>query len=209
MEGALELVDDEGGQGFALDLLGHDDERLAHAGDVLEQGQEVLQVADLLLVEEDEGLLEDALHPVGVGDEVGRQVAAVELHALDDLQRRLQALGLLDRDDAVLADLVHGLGDDLADGLVVVGRDGADLGDHLAADLAAQLLELADDRLDGLVDALLDHGRVGAGRDVAQALAVDGLGQDRGRRRAVAGDVRRLGRDFLDQLGAHVLPGGP
>jgi hypothetical protein len=104
-----------------------------------------------------------------------------------------------------LPDLGHGLGDDLADALVVVGRDGADLGDHLAADFAAELLEVADDDLDGLVDALLDHGRVGAGRDVAEAFGVDDLGQDRGRGRAVAGDVRRLGGHFLDQLGTHVL----
>ena len=204
---ALELVDDEGSQGLALDLLGHDEQGPAHAGHVLEQGQEVLEVRDLLLVEEDEGLLEDALHPLRIGHEIGRQVAAVELHALDRLHRGLEALGLLDRDDAVLADLVHGFGDDLADRQVVVGGDRADLGDHLAADLAAHLLELRDDGLDGLVDALLDQGRVGAGRDVAQALAVNGLGQDRGGRGAVARDVGRLGRDFLDQLGAHVLPG--
>ena len=90
---------------------------------------------DLLLVEKDQGVLQDAFHPVGVGDEIGGEVAAVELHALDDVQGRFHALGFLDGDDAVLADLVHGLGDDLADGLVVVGGDGADLGDHLAATL--------------------------------------------------------------------------
>jgi hypothetical protein len=72
-------------------------------------------------------------HALGVGDEVRREVAAVELHALDDLERGLEALGLFDRDDAVLADLLHRLGDDLADGLVAVGRDGADLGDVLVA----------------------------------------------------------------------------
>src|SRR4029079_16850810 len=36
-------------------------------------------------------------------------------------------------------------------------------------------------------------------------LAVDRLRQDRGRRRAVAGDVGRLGCDLADHLGAHVL----
>jgi len=156
-------------------------------------------------VKKNQGVLEDALHPVGIGDEVGGQVAAVELHPLDDVQGRFHALGFLDGDDAVLADLVHRLGDDLADGFVVVGGNGSDLGDHIAGDLAADLLQLGDDGFDGPVDALLDQGRVGPGRDVTEALAVDGLGQDGGGRGAVAGHIRRLGRHFLHQLGAHVL----
>ena len=90
-------------------------------------------------------------------------------------------------------------------GLVVVGGDGADLGDHLALDFSCGLLELADDRLDGLLDAALDQHRVGAGRDHRQALVEDGLGQDGGGRGAVAGHVAGLGGDFLDHLGAHVL----
>jgi hypothetical protein len=66
-------------------------------------------------VDEDVGLVEVALHVGGVGDEVGREVALVELHALDELDLGLEALALFDGDDAVLADLVHGGGDDLAD----------------------------------------------------------------------------------------------
>jgi hypothetical protein len=50
-----------------------------------------------------------------IGHEVRREVAAVELHALDRVERRLEALGLLDGDHAVLADLVHRVGDELAD----------------------------------------------------------------------------------------------
>ena len=47
--------------------------------------------------------------------------------------------------------------------------------------------------------------RVGAGADVLEALGDDRLGKDDGGRRAVAGDVVGLGRDFLDELRAHVL----
>src|SRR3990172_96246 len=57
----------------------------------LEQRQEVLHVRDLLLVDEDVPVLEDGLHPLRVGHEVGREVAAVELHALDDLERGSRA----------------------------------------------------------------------------------------------------------------------
>jgi hypothetical protein len=112
------------------------------AGHLLEQRQQVLHRADLLLVDQDDRVLEHDFHALGVGHEVGREVAAVELHALDDLERGLHRLGLFDRDDAVLADLLHRLGDDRADRLVAVGRDGADLGDRLAAHRLGLLLQL-------------------------------------------------------------------
>ena len=136
LQRATQLVDDERGQRFALDVFGDDEQRAAHAGDLLEDRQQVLHRADLLLVDQDDGVLEHHFHALGIGHEVGRQVAAVELHALDHVQRRLERLGLFDGDDAVLADLLHRFRDDLADGLVAVGRDRADLGDHVALDRA-------------------------------------------------------------------------
>ena len=111
----------------------------------------------------------------------------------------------LDRDDAVLADLLHRFGDDLADGVVAVGGDRADLADHLAADRLRELLQLVDDGLDGLFDAALELHRVGAGGDHLEAFAVDRLRQHRRGRRAVAGRVGGLARDFAHHLGAHVL----
>ena len=131
---AAQLVDDQRRERFAFDVLGDDQQRPAEPRDLLEHRQQVLHRADLLLVDQDDRVLEHDFHALGIGHEVGRQVAAVELHAFDDVERRLDALGFFDRDHAVLADLVHRVGDDLADRLVVVRRDGADLGDHVAAD---------------------------------------------------------------------------
>ena len=205
LQRAAQLVDDQRRQRLTLDVFRDDEQRAAHPRDLLEHRQEVLHRADLLLVDQDDGVLEHHFHALGVGDEVGREVAAVELHALDDVQRGLERLGLFDGDDAVLADLVHRVGDDLADRLVVVGRDGADLRDHVAADRLRHLLDLAGDRLDGLLDAALDVHRVRAGGDVLRAFAVDGLGEHGGGGGAVAGDVRRLARDLAHHLRAHVL----
>jgi hypothetical protein len=42
---------------------------------------------------------------LGVGDEIGRKIAAIELHAFDDLGLGHEAFGLLDRDHALVADL--------------------------------------------------------------------------------------------------------
>ena len=118
---------------------------------------------------------------------------------------RPRRLALLDGDDAVLADLVHHLGDDLAD-LRIRGRDRGDGRDLLAAvDVDLVLLELGDDRLDGLLDAALDDHRVGPGGHDAEALGDHRLAEDDRGGRAVAGDVVGLGRDFLEELRAHVL----
>ena len=67
------------------------------------------------------------------------------------------------------------------------------------------LLQLVDDGADGLVDAALERHRVRAGGDVLQAFAEDRLGEHGRGGGAVAGDVGRLGRDFLHHLRAHVL----
>ena len=77
VERAAELVDDQRREGLTVDVLGEDQQRLAGAGDLLEQRQEVLHVRDLLLVDEDVAVVEDRLHALRIGDEVGRQVAAV------------------------------------------------------------------------------------------------------------------------------------
>ena len=129
LQAAAQLVDDQRRQRLALDLFGDDEQRLAGLHHGFEHRQQRLQAGELLLVDEDVGLLQLGDHLVGVGDEVGREIAAVELHALDDVELALEALGLLDRDDALVADLLHGLGDHVADRLLAVGRDGADLGD--------------------------------------------------------------------------------
>ena len=66
---------------------------------------------------------------------------------------------------------------------------------------------LCDGGGDGGLDALLEGHRVGAGGDVAQALADHRPREDGGGRRAVTGDVVGLLGDFLDQLGADPLVG--
>jgi hypothetical protein len=77
--------------------------------------------ANLLVVDQDVRLFDGGFHRFGLGDEVGADVAPVELHPLDVFRLEFEALAFLDRDHAVLADLVHDLGDQVAD-LGVGGR---------------------------------------------------------------------------------------
>ena len=151
------------------------------------------------------GVVEHRFLALGVGDEVGRQVALVELHTLGELELDAEGVRLFHRDGAVLAHLVDGFGQHVADGRVG-GGDRSHLGDlGLAVNFLGLLGQVVDGRLDGLLDPPLQPGRAGAGGHVAQPFGDQGLGQDRRRRGAVAGHVVGLGGDFLHQLGAHVL----
>ncbi len=206
-DGAAELVDDEGRQRFAVDVLGHDEDRAAQLDGLLERRQEVLDARDLLVGDEDGRVLQRSLHAVGVGHEVGRDVAPVELHAVGVVLVEAERLAFLDGDDAVLADLVHDLGDELADGRVG-GADRGHVGDVGAVlDGSSVLLEPSDDGVDALLQAALDDHRVGAGGHVLEALGDDRLAEHDGGGGAVAGDVVGLGRDLLEELRAHVLEG--
>ena len=77
-------------------------------------------------------VIENDLHLVGIGNEVGREKAAIELHAFNDIQFCLKALGLFNRDHTFIADPLHRLGEHFAHLAIAVGRNGADLGNLCA-----------------------------------------------------------------------------
>ena len=159
-ERAPDLVDHQGGQGLALDVLGDDQQRLAALHDLLEHRDQVVDGADLGVGDQDVRIVEDGLLALRIGHEVRRQVALVELHALGEVELQPEGVGLLDGDHAVLADLVDGVGQDLAD-RGIGGGDGRHLGDlALVVDLLGLLLDGLDDGRHGLVDAPLE-GRSG------------------------------------------------
>src|SRR5690606_34039591 len=183
LHNSADVVHDQRRERLALDILGDEQERPTGLRDRLEDRQKIADVRDLLVVNQDVRVIELGRLVLLVVDEVRREIAAVELHALDDLELVLETGALLDRDHAFLADLAHRLRDDPADLLVGVGRDRADLSDRLVV-LARlrELLELLDDRGGRLVDAALQVHRVEAGRDRFQAFAEDRLREDRRRR---------------------------
>src|SRR5260370_16036872 len=127
LQRAAQLIHHQGGQGFAIDILGDDQQRLAHFGRLFEQRQQVLHRADLLFVDQDADIFEDALHAFRICDEIRREVSAVKLHAFDYFEGGLHRLGFLNGDDAILADLLHLFADDAAHLLVRVGTAGAHL----------------------------------------------------------------------------------
>ncbi len=206
LEAAAQLVDDERGIGLALDILGDDQERTARLHNRLEDRQQRLEVAELLLVDEDVRIGKLDLHLLGIGDVISREIAAIELHALDNLELEFETLGFLDGDHAFLADLLHRFGDLLADFGVAIGRDDADLGDFLrAGDRLGTALEVLDDLDHGEIDAALEVHRIHAGGDRLHALAHDRLSEHGRGSGAVTGNVVGLRGHFAHHLGAHVL----
>ena len=207
LEGATNLVHDEGREGFALDVFGDDEQRTTRLHDLLEHGEHVTDRGDLARDEQDVGVLENGLLALEVGREVRGDVALVKAHAFDEVHVHPKGLALFDGDDAVLADLVDGVGDHLAN--LVVGRgDRGHLGDLLfGVGGLGEVVERRNGRLDGGLDALLQRHRVGAGGDVLQSLADHGPGEHGRGRGAVTGDVVGLLGDFFDQLGADLLEG--
>ena len=206
LEGAAEAVHDEGGKSLALDILSNNKEGFAFTGDRLENWHQLFHAGDLLVGKEDVSVVEDGFHLVAVGHEVRRNVAAVELHAVNDLDLSFGALGFLDGDYAVFLDLCHGVGDEFADIGVVIGGNGSDLLDlaEVVADFLALLLEVGDNGSDCFVDTPLEVHRICTGGDVLDTYVNDRLREDGGGGGAVAGLLVGLRGYLLDHLCAHV-----
>ena len=206
-EGAAQFVQDDGGEGFAFHVLSDDEKLAACLHDLLKQGKDVLNVGDLLVGDKDERVIDDGFHLVGIGDHVGSEVAAVELHAFHHFTVSLSGLGLFNGDDAVLADFFHGVRNQAADQLVT-GRNGADTGDILGAGYRLRnVLDCRNGSFGSLLDAFLHDHRVGTRGQILQTFADHGLGEDCGGGSAVAGDIVGLRGDFLDELRAHIFKG--
>src|SRR5882762_7730225 len=206
LDDAADGVDHQGGERFAFHVLGNDQQLAAALRDGFEQREQFADVGDLLVDQQDQRLFELGALALLIVDEIRRQIAAVELHALDHFQLVLKARALFDGDDAFLADLRHGVGNRLADALVRVRGDRADLRNRfrILAGLG-ELLQLFGGGSDRKVDAALQVHRVGAGGHRLQASADDRLREHGGGGGAVAGLVGGVGSDFLHHLRAHVL----
>src|SRR3954449_8960924 len=86
LQAAAETVHHQRGQRLAFNVFGDNHQRFAALNDSFQQGQQFIQLRQLLFIDQHVGVFHLDAHLVGIGDEVGRDVAAVELHALDDVE---------------------------------------------------------------------------------------------------------------------------
>ncbi len=168
VERAAELVDDERGERLALDVLGDDEERLLAARrSPRAPGGDPSCCEIFFSRDEDVRVLEDGLHALGIGDEVrargSRGRTACPRRLRGSSRRSWLSSTVMTPSLPTFSIASASL---LADFLVAVGADGADLRDLLRVlGRLRHLLERLDDGLDGLVDAALDLHRVVPGGD--------------------------------------------
>src|SRR6185437_15270222 len=206
LEYAVDVVVHQHAQRGAFDGLREDNERPRGSHDLVEQGHDLLDLADLLAAQQNVRVVEYGFHGRRVGHQVGREVAVLELEALDEVDPYSWRSRLLDRHDAVCTDRVQRFRDHRTDGVVVVGGNRRHPREVLlGAHRVGNQLQVLNEAANGQVDATLQQHRVGASVDRGHALPDDRLGEYGRGGGAVAHDVVRLDRRFLDELGTHVL----
>lgn len=195
---ATELVENADSKSLTVDVLSNDDKGTALLGGGLKSRDDVLDGRDLLLREEDERLLKLNLLGLGVGDEVGGDEATVETHTLGNLELIVHGLALLDGDNTLLANLLHGVGNQLADVGITVGTDSGDLGNLGAgSDIPLVGLEVLNNSIDSSLSATAKIHGVAASSYVLDGLREDGPGKDGGRSRTVTSGLVGLRSDIL------------
>eukprot|EP00754_Rhynchopus_humris_P026020 Rhum_TRINITY_DN14986_c0_g1::Rhum_TRINITY_DN14986_c0_g1_i1::g.130693::m.130693 len=203
---AVDLVVDQGGQGLAVDVVRHDDQRLVRLRDEVQRRQDVLDVRQLLLRHEHVRVLELHTLRLRVRHEERRDEAALERHALHDVQLCLHRLAVRHRDHALLAHALHRVRDQLSDLLVAVRRDRRHLRDLLLRrDVLRLRLQRRQHLLHRQVHAALQVHRVRPRRHRLEPLLEHRARQQRRRRRAVARHVVRGVGHLAHELRAQVL----
>ena len=206
LQNAAQLVHDQRSQGLTFHILSNDQQRLSRPGHFLEQREEIVQRGNLSLMNQDQRIFQDTLHTVLVGDEVGGEVPAVELHSLYHLELGAHGLGLLDCHNPVVAHLFDGLGQKLPDPAVAIGRDRGDIFYVFPSlDLLAQALYFFHGRVNGQVYSAFQRHGIGSCRHVLDPLTENGLSEHRRGSSPVTRDVRSLAGNFTHHPGTDVL----
>ncbi len=174
----------------------------------VEIGHQPAEVGDFLAVDQDQRVAELGGQRRLVGDEIARDIAAVEPHAADRLELVLDRLAGLDDNFAMFAGRRHGIGDQRAEVGIAVGGDGRDLGDLLGlVNRHGRGADMRDHGVDGDIDTAPHADRPELGGHRTDAAAQDGIGQHRCRGRAVAGRRTGFHRHFAQQARAHIGEG--
>jgi hypothetical protein len=205
VERATDLVDHQGGQASPSMSSAMMSSGLPDFIDLLEH-RAAWSWTELILplVEQDVGVFEDGLLALRVGDEVRREVALVELHALGELELGAEGVDSSTVTTPSLPTL--SMASAMTSPTGVGGGDGGDSGDLiLVVDSLGLALDALDCRGDGLLDARLRPIGLAPAATLRMPCLHHGLCQHGGGGGAVTGDVVGLGGDLLHELGAHVL----
>ncbi|MBV8754728.1 MAG: hypothetical protein JO328_17860, partial [Hyphomicrobiales bacterium] len=129
LHAATAVVEDQRRQHLGGEIVGDNQERLCGFQHRFHERQQRRQLGELSLADEHVRVFQLANQPELIGDEGCRDVAAVELHAVDEVELGLHAARRLQGDDAVAAGLLHGFPEQHANVALPVGGNGGNLDD--------------------------------------------------------------------------------
>ncbi len=131
-------------------------------------------------MQQDVDIFEDGFLRIGVGHEVGRDIALVELHTFDHAQLVFHSFAFFDFDNTLFADLIDCISQDFADLWVVVCADSCYFCNIAVAFHVdtGRLDEFSYD-LSCFIYSTLDGHRVYPRGYMFQALEIDCLSQNR------------------------------
>src|SRR5690606_28458572 len=179
LQNATDVVHNQSSLGFAFHVFSNDQQRTAGLGNLLQYGQQITDVGDFLVENQNKRIVQNSNLLVSVVDEVRGQVAAVKLHTFDHVQFVFQGFAVFNGNHAFFAHFVHGIGDDLTNGVVAVGGNGTDLSNFFAGGArTGQLTQFVNHNAHGLVDTALQVHWVDASGNKLQAFFNDGLSQN-------------------------------
>ena len=205
---APQFVDHQGGKRVAFNILGNDQQRFAIAHHSFQNAHNFREAIDFAVCQQHSHVVQLRDHPLGIGHEVGRGVAAIELHPFHHIHFGGQGFRLFHGDHAVLGDPIEGVGDCAADFWVATGGHGGNLGDRLvAADRLRQLVNFRHQPGNGFVNPAPQGHGVGTGGHIFHALTHQGLGQHGGRRGSVTSNIFGFGGHFAHQASTRILQG--
>ena len=205
IESTTQLVYDQGGQSLAFYIFCDDEQTLAGLYDLLQDRQDVLDVADLLIGDQDVRIFQNGFHLVHIGCHISGDVTTVELHTFYQFQLGLHGLGFLDGDHTVVGNLLHSICYHVTH-FFITCRDSSNLGDLLFAfHLGAHLLDCFYCALGSLLHTLSHNDRICACCQVLHAFVYHSLCQYGCGSGTVTCCIVGLGSDFLYQLCTHVF----
>mmetsp|Transcript_169156 Transcript_169156/g.543745 ORF Transcript_169156/g.543745 Transcript_169156/m.543745 type:complete len:524 (+) Transcript_169156:150-1721(+) len=207
VQDAALLVEDKRLQRLAGDVVGDDENRLLGLKQLLQQVDDVVHIRQLLVSHQDPGFFQLGNESLSICDEIGRNVAAIDGHALGELDLIDQDLRLLDHDIAGVADSLPRLGDVRAHFRVAAGADRGDVEKVASLYGCGDPLDLGRDEGRSGLHTLQHQYRVEASHHSLHAILDHCLGQDSGSGGAVAsvglGLCGRLGEQLHAEI--HLL----
>ena len=206
IQGATQFVDNKSRQRFTINIFGNNEQGLAHFGNLLKDRQKVFHVADFFLIDEDAGIFNIDFHFLRVGDEVRRKIAAIKLHTLNNIKSGIHGFCFFNGDNTFFPNFIHCLGNDIADGLVIVGRDSTNLGNlFLLFGRFGNIGKLCNNSCNGFVDTAFNFHWIVAGSNKLGSFCINCLGKQGCGGGSVTSNITGFGGNLFNHLGAHVF----